>query len=200
MKGLLLDQGLAPSAAAIHRRNGIDAVHVAKIGMERAEDSDILEPAREDERVCITLDHDFHAHLAVAGYGRPSVVLLRVQGLDARGQADLIRSVCVQCDAALTEGAAVSADRESIRVRRLPLKEFPRVPETAGLSPQSPFYIPGLIYFLLSLRPTGLGAPGCDRNRLPCSSMGEKFTGAEKWSPAVPPYASITRDKVPRIT
>jgi predicted nuclease of predicted toxin-antitoxin system len=108
----LLDQGLAPHAAAILRRHGTDAVHVSDIGMERAEDVFILEKARDDERVCVTLDHDFHAHLAIAGHGRPSVILLRVQGLDAQGQADLIRLVYIRCEDALSEGAAVSADRE----------------------------------------------------------------------------------------
>jgi predicted nuclease of predicted toxin-antitoxin system len=118
---LLLDQGLAPLAAAILREQGFDAIHVSEIGMERSEDIQILEAARNDARVCVTLDHDFHAHLAATGHGRPSVVLLRVQGLDARGQANLIRSVCVQCETALKEGAAVSANGETIRVRRLPL-------------------------------------------------------------------------------
>jgi predicted nuclease of predicted toxin-antitoxin system len=118
----LLDQGLAPRAATILRQNGFDAVHVSEIGMERAEDALILERARNDERVCVTLDHDFHAHLAVAGQGRPSVILLRAQGLDAQRQSDLIRIVYVQCEDALSEGAAVSADRESIRIRRLPLR------------------------------------------------------------------------------
>jgi predicted nuclease of predicted toxin-antitoxin system len=122
MKRILLDQGLAPQAAAILRQHALDAVHVSEIGMEQAEDVQILEKARVDEMVCVTLDHDFHAHLAVTGHGRPSVVLLRVQGLDAQGQADLIRSVCVQCEDALSQGAAVSADRESIRIRRLPLR------------------------------------------------------------------------------
>lgn len=95
---------------------------MAEIGMEQAEDSLILERARNDESVCVTLDHDFHTHLAIAGHGRPSVVLLRVEGLDAQAQADLIRSVCTQCETALSEGAAISADRHSIRVRRLPLR------------------------------------------------------------------------------
>jgi predicted nuclease of predicted toxin-antitoxin system len=122
MKGVLLDQGLAPRAAALLRQHGLDAVHVSEIGMEKSEDIQILEWARNVDRVCVTLDHDFHAHLALTGHGRPSVVLLRVQGLDAQGQADLIRSVCLQCEAALSEGAAVSANRESIRVRRLPLR------------------------------------------------------------------------------
>jgi len=119
---LLLDQGLAPRAAEILRRHGLDAIHVSEIGLERAEDIHILEQARNDNRVCVTLDHDFHAHLAVSGQGRPSVVFLRAEGLDARGQADLIRSVCIQCETALSEGAAVSADLESVRIRRLPLR------------------------------------------------------------------------------
>jgi predicted nuclease of predicted toxin-antitoxin system len=105
MRRILLDQGLAPHAAAILRHYGLDAVHVSEIGMERAEDMQIPERARSDERVCVTLDHDFHAHLALTGNGRPSVVLLRVQGLDALGQADLIRSVYAQCEDALREGA-----------------------------------------------------------------------------------------------
>jgi hypothetical protein len=48
-------------------------------------------------------------------------MLLRVQGLNARAQGDLIRLVCSECEGALTEGAAVSADRETTRIRRLPL-------------------------------------------------------------------------------
>jgi hypothetical protein len=49
-------------------------------------------------------------------------VLLRVQGLDAQAQADLIQLVCAECESALEGGAAVSADRNNIRVRRLPLR------------------------------------------------------------------------------
>jgi hypothetical protein len=72
--------------------------------------------------VCVTLDHDFHTHLALAGSGHPSVVLLRVEGIDAEAQADLIKSVCQQFESTLAEGAAISADTRSVRVRRLPLK------------------------------------------------------------------------------
>ena len=118
MKRILPDQELAPHAAVILRQHGLDAVHVSEIGMEQAEDIQIMEKARIDERVCVTLDHDFHAHLAFTGHGRPSVVLLRVQGLDARGQAELIRTVCLQCENALSEGAAVSANCDSIQIGR----------------------------------------------------------------------------------
>ena len=122
MKRVLLDQGLAPAAAALLRSDGWDAVHVSEIGMEAVEDAAILEAALQADRVCITLDHDFHSHLAIARAGRPSVVLLRVQGLDTKGQADLIRSVWERCESAIEEGAAVSASANAVRIRRLPLR------------------------------------------------------------------------------
>lgn len=122
MKPIVLDQGLAPDAALALRQHGIDALHVSEIGLGRAEDADILGWARENDRICVTLDHDFHAHLALTGEGRPSVVLLRVQGLNSQAQAELIRVVLVRCEDSLSVGAVVSADGESIRVRRLPLE------------------------------------------------------------------------------
>ena len=122
MTPLLLDQGVAPGTATILRSRGFDAVHVVEIGLERAEDLEILAVARAQNRACVTLDHDFHAHLAIAGHGHPSVILLRIKGLGATQQADLIESVCLQCKDALAAGAAISADSRTLRVRRLPLR------------------------------------------------------------------------------
>ena len=122
MIAILLDQGLAPRTAVLLGKCGIDATHVSEIGMAEAEDIEILDAARRLGRVCVTLDHDFHTHLAIAGQGRPSVILLRVEGLNAEEQSQLIVSICAQCEAALAEGAAISADRKGIRVRSLPLK------------------------------------------------------------------------------
>ena len=119
---VLLDQGLAPRAAKLLRNEGWDAVHVMELGMDRAEDPEILEFARNSDRICITLDHDFHSHLALSGGGRPSVVFLRAQGVSAEGQAHLIRAMVDKCRGALTAGAAVSADLVNIRIRPLPLR------------------------------------------------------------------------------
>jgi predicted nuclease of predicted toxin-antitoxin system len=104
------------------RLAGWDALHASEAGLERAEDSEILDFARHNSRTCITLDHDFHIHLALSRAGKPSVILLRVQGLAAEGQAQLIHSVYEVCEEAIVEGAAVSADKTSIRIRRLPLR------------------------------------------------------------------------------
>lgn len=49
------------------------------------------------------------------------MILLREQRMDAQGQADLIHPIYGRCETALQAGAAVSANRTIIRVRRLPL-------------------------------------------------------------------------------
>jgi predicted nuclease of predicted toxin-antitoxin system len=122
MTRLLLDQGLSPATATLLNEGGLDTLHVSNVALDRAEDLDILEYCLVENRVCVTLDHDFHAHLALLRRHGPSVILLRVEGLKAPEQAALIRGVWEACAPELETGAAVSADRDSIRIRRLPLR------------------------------------------------------------------------------
>jgi len=82
---LLLDQGTPRSTARHLAAHGIDAVHAADIGLSAASDSQILDHARTDHRVVVTLDADFHALLALSGAAVPSVVRIRPEGL--RGPA-----------------------------------------------------------------------------------------------------------------
>ncbi len=75
MRRVLLDQGLAPRTALLLRSEGWEALHVSEAGLDRAEHLDILEFARQRGMACVTLDHDFHSHLALALSAGPSVVL-----------------------------------------------------------------------------------------------------------------------------
>ena len=122
MNRVLLDQGLAPKAAALPRMDGWDAIHVTDVGLGRADDSDILNFARQHRRACVTLDHDFHMQLALARSDGPSVILVRLEGLNSVQQAHLIRRVWASCAGDIGAGAAVSVDQSTIRVRRLPLR------------------------------------------------------------------------------
>lgn len=52
----------------------------------------------------------------------PSIVFVRIEGLDAAYQAELIRKVWEYCEETIAAGAAITVDRASIRVRKLPLR------------------------------------------------------------------------------
>ena len=119
---LLLDQGLPRSTAALLRaEDGWDVVHVGDRGLARATDAEILELARSETRVCVTLDADFHTLLALSGAASPSTIRIRIEGLDAGGLAQLLRQTWRAVETALIEGAAVAVAEHSVRVRRLPI-------------------------------------------------------------------------------
>ena len=118
---LLLDQGLPLSAAALLRDAGIDTIHVGEIGMSQAEDSEIIQKAREEERVVVTLDADFHTLLALDEAASPSVIRVRIERLRAQALTDLLLMVIAECEEDLEQGAVISVEPSRIRIRRLPL-------------------------------------------------------------------------------
>ncbi|WP_341730950.1 DUF5615 family PIN-like protein [Microcoleus sp. EPA2] len=118
---LLLDQGLPLSAAALLRDAGIDTIHVGDIGMSQAEDTEIIQKAREEERIVVTLDADFHTLLALDEAVSPSVIRVRIERLRAQALMDLLLMVIAQCEEDLEQGSAISIEPSRIRIRRLPL-------------------------------------------------------------------------------
>ncbi|HUQ93871.1 MAG TPA: DUF5615 family PIN-like protein [Bryobacteraceae bacterium] len=105
------------------RARGLETVHVGELGMATASDESILEHARKEVLVVITLDADFHSVLALSGASAPSVVRLRVQGLKAQEASQLIESVVAKAKDELATGALVSATKKLIRIKRLPIKK-----------------------------------------------------------------------------
>lgn len=118
---LLLDQGLPLSAATLLRNEGRNTIHVAEIGLSAAEDTDIIQRAREEERVLIKLDADFHTLLAINEKNSPSVIRIRIERLRSQMLTELILRVISECDEELQQGAAVTVEPSRIRIRRLPL-------------------------------------------------------------------------------
>ncbi len=118
---LLLDQGLPRSAAALLRDAGIDTVHTGEIGYATAEDSAIMERARRDGRVVVTLDADFHALLAISGASSPSVIRIRIERLRAEDVARLLLTILRKWSGELEAGSALTVQSGRIRFRHLPL-------------------------------------------------------------------------------
>jgi predicted nuclease of predicted toxin-antitoxin system len=117
----LLDQGTPRSAAARLRDAGHDAIHTAEVGLAEAEDKEVLAKAREEGRVVVTLDADFHAELALSRGKGPSVVRIRIEGLRAEPLVELLQAVVQQAHDELEAGAMISVQEGRIRVRRLPV-------------------------------------------------------------------------------
>lgn len=118
---LLLDQGLPLSAARLLRDAGIDAIHVGEINLSAAEDGEIIQRAREENRVVVTLDADFHTLLALDEAVSPSVIRIRIERLRAQALTELLLRTISECEEELQQGAAVTIETRRIRIRHLPL-------------------------------------------------------------------------------
>ena len=82
--------------------------------------AEILRRAAAEGRIIVTLDADFHAHLARSSARKPSVVRIRIEGLRAMEFAELLQQVLERCGDDWKDGAMVSVQKNRIRVRRLP--------------------------------------------------------------------------------
>jgi predicted nuclease of predicted toxin-antitoxin system len=118
---LLLDQGLPRSTIKHLADAGIVAEHVGNLGMAAATDEAILEVARQQPAVVVTLDADFHQLLAISRATMPSVVRIRIEGLKGEQLANHLAQVINIASVELDAGALVSVTETRIRVRSLPL-------------------------------------------------------------------------------
>ena len=118
---LLLDQGLPRSTVLHLSKAGIEAVHVGEAGYATASDAKILDFARQNGNIVVTLDADFHALLALSGVTGPSVIRVRIESLRGEELASLLVTVLKVCKDDLNKGAMVSVTENGIRIRQLPL-------------------------------------------------------------------------------
>jgi predicted nuclease of predicted toxin-antitoxin system len=116
-----LDQGLPRTAAVLMRDAGYDAIHVGEADMDLASDREILQSARDGNRVVVTLDSDFHALLALSKASAPSVIRIRIEGLRGESLAQLLLVAIRVYEADLEAGAVVTIQERRMRMRRLPL-------------------------------------------------------------------------------
>ena len=121
MISILLDQGLPRSAASLLRDEGWDVLHTGDIGLSRSTDREILEFARNEQRVIITLDSDFHTILALTNASTPSVMRIRLEGLRGPDLALLIKRIWSRVEPQVKKGAMVTVTESGIRIRNIPV-------------------------------------------------------------------------------
>jgi predicted nuclease of predicted toxin-antitoxin system len=107
--------------ARLLRIAGYECCHVSELGMQKAEDEDILSFAIDHEWVVITLDADFHAILAVRGLRKPSVVRLRREGCRADVAFGILNPLLKRYGLELAQGALISIKEHKVTCHLLPV-------------------------------------------------------------------------------
>ncbi len=120
----LIDQCLSPDFAEVLAEAGHDVVHLRDVGMQRANDREVLDFTRTQDRVLVSADTDFGTLLAQSAARRPSVVIFRrTTRRRATAQAGLLLANLAVISEALDEGSVVVLEEARLRVRRLPIIE-----------------------------------------------------------------------------
>ena len=103
------------------RERGHDCIHVGEIGMSKADDEEIVRVALVQRAVVVTLDADFHAILAVSRASAPSVIRIRMQGLDGLAVMELVRRVIGEFANELSYGSLVTVRANKTTCHKLPI-------------------------------------------------------------------------------
>lgn len=117
----LADMGISPRTVNYLKIKGYDAIHLIDQGLEKLEDSVILEKARQENRIVLTVDLDFGYLLAVSGALLPSVILFRLGNESYEIINDRLDEVLLKYEEYLKTGAIISVRDDSDKVRKLPI-------------------------------------------------------------------------------
>lgn len=109
------------AAAARLRAAGWEVVHVGELERAAAKDAWFRRAAQDLSAGIVTSDADFHGLLALSGASAPTVIRLRLQGLQTDALVNLLLSIAPQIADAVASGSMVTVNPRTVRIHRLPL-------------------------------------------------------------------------------
>lgn len=118
---LLADMNISPKTVKVLQEMGWNILRVSEFLPAYASDQEVMELARQENRVVITQDLDFSALLALSGYDRPSLITLRMSISDPDTVAERLLEVLPRTEDVLLEGCVIIIHDATIRIRRLPI-------------------------------------------------------------------------------
>ena len=117
----LADMGISDTTVNALKSHGHDAVHLSDQGLIRLPDDQILEKAKREDRVVLTVDLDFGDLLAITRAHLPSVIIFRLQNQTPASLTPRLFQTLAQCQEELENGAIITVDETRWRIRKLPV-------------------------------------------------------------------------------
>lgn len=118
---ILVDMNLSPTWVEYLGTHNVEAVHWSTVGDAKADDSVIMDYARENGMIVFTHDLDFGNVLAVTHALGPSVILVRTENPVPEFVGALLIKALVEHASSLARGALVTLEPSSLRARILPI-------------------------------------------------------------------------------
>ncbi len=116
----LADMGISRKTVTWLRNNGHDAVHLLDERLHKLPDKDVLEKARKEKRILLTMDLDFGYLLAISKQDMPSIIILRLKNETYENINKRLTDVLRNLDKQLIDGNfVISVEESKIRYRSL---------------------------------------------------------------------------------
>ncbi len=119
---IVLDMNIPQGWMEFLEAQGHEAIHWREIGEIRAEDTEIMEWARQNQSIVFTHDLDFGSLLYSTNANKPSVIQLRMENIVPSVAGNMVVEALNAVSKALENGAIVTIDPKRHRIRLLPLR------------------------------------------------------------------------------
>jgi len=96
-------------------------VHLLDRGLERLDDSAIVDLARSESRIILTFDLDFTDLRAIDRASQPAAVIFRMSNATPQSVLQHLRPVLKDARQALLDGAVIIVEQGRYGVRKLPI-------------------------------------------------------------------------------
>ncbi|MGB3535552.1 MAG: DUF5615 family PIN-like protein [Microcoleaceae cyanobacterium] len=118
---LLADMNISPQTVTFLQQQGWDIIRVSDVLPMATSDIEILNFARQENRVIVTYDLDFSMLVALSGNNQPSLITLRVSSTNPIMITQKILEIIPQIETELQAGCAITISDDNLRIRRLPI-------------------------------------------------------------------------------